>query len=45
MSFGLTYGFGPANVSVGYEHDWNDNLNNTNIFAVSGDIGCCPASP
>jgi hypothetical protein len=42
ISFGLTYGFGPANVSVGYEHDWNDDVPNTNIFAVSGDLGVLP---
>jgi outer membrane protein OmpU len=42
ISFGLSYGFGPANVSVGYEHDWNDNLDNTNVFVVSGDIGLLP---
>ncbi|HEX5077501.1 MAG TPA: porin [Geminicoccaceae bacterium] len=42
LSAGLSYGFGPANVSVGYEHDWNDNLDNTNIFVVSGDIGLMP---
>jgi hypothetical protein len=42
VSFGLAYGFGPANVSVGYEKDWNDNIDNTNIFAVSGDLGLLP---
>jgi outer membrane protein OmpU len=42
LSFGLTYGFGPANVSVGYEHDWNDDLDNTDVFVVSGDIGVLP---
>jgi hypothetical protein len=42
ISFGLAYGFGPANVSVGYEHDWNDNASNANVFAVSGDLGLLP---
>jgi hypothetical protein len=42
LSFGLAYGFGPANVSVGYERDWNDNLDDTNIFVVSGDLGILP---
>jgi outer membrane protein OmpU len=42
LSFGLAYGFGPANVSVGYERDWNDNLDDTNIFVVSGDLGLLP---
>jgi outer membrane protein OmpU len=42
ISFGLAYGFGPANVSVGYEHDWNDNIDNTNVFVVSGDLGILP---
>jgi outer membrane protein OmpU len=39
---GLTYGFGPANVSVGYERDWNDDADDANIFAVSADIGLLP---
>jgi outer membrane protein OmpU len=42
VSFGLTYGFGPANVSVGYEHDWNDNIDNADVFVVSGDLGVLP---
>jgi hypothetical protein len=42
LSFGLAYGFGPANVSVGYEKDWNDNADDTNIFVVSGDVGLLP---
>ncbi len=42
LSFGLAYGFGPANVSAGYEHDWNDQTDNTDIFVVSGDIGLLP---
>jgi outer membrane protein OmpU len=41
-SIGLAYGFGPANVSVGYERDWNDDADDANIFAVSGDIGVLP---
>jgi outer membrane protein OmpU len=42
LSFGLVYGFGPANVSVGFEQDWNDDLDNTQIYTVSGDIGVLP---
>jgi outer membrane protein OmpU len=42
LSFGLAYGFGPANVSVGYERDWNDNADDANIFVVSGDLGILP---
>jgi len=42
LSFGLAYGFGPANVSVGYERDWNENIDDANIFVVSGDIGLLP---
>jgi len=42
LSFGLAYGFGPANVSVGYERDWNDNADDANIFVVSGDLGLLP---
>jgi outer membrane protein OmpU len=42
ISFGLVYGFGPANVSVGYEHDWNDNIDNADVFVVSGDLGVLP---
>ena len=42
VSLGLTYGFGPANVSVGYEHDWNENIDNADIFVVSGDVGLLP---
>jgi outer membrane protein OmpU len=42
LSFGLAYGFGPANVSVGFEQDWNDNIDNAQIFAVSGDVGLLP---
>jgi outer membrane protein OmpU len=42
LSVGLTYGFGPANVSVGAEQDWNDNSDNAQIFVVSGDIGLLP---
>jgi hypothetical protein len=41
-SFGLVYGFGPANVSVGYEHDWNDDADDADIFAVSADLGILP---
>jgi hypothetical protein len=42
LSLGLAYGFGPANVSVGFEQDWNDNIDNTQIFVVSGDVGLLP---
>jgi hypothetical protein len=42
LSFGLNYGLGPANVSVGFENDWNDNRNNAQIFVVSGDLGLLP---
>jgi outer membrane protein OmpU len=42
VGVGLAYGFGPANVSVGYERDWNDDADDANIFAVSGDIGVLP---
>lgn len=42
LSFGLAYGFGPANVSAGYEHDWNENSDNADIFVVSGDVGLLP---
>jgi hypothetical protein len=42
LSFGLNYGFGPANVSVGFDRNWNDNADNSNVFAVSGDIGLLP---
>ena len=41
-SLGLVYGFGPANVSVGVEQDWNDETDNATIFAVSGDVGLMP---
>jgi outer membrane protein OmpU len=42
VAFGLAYGFGPANVSVGYERDWNQNIDDANIFVVSGDLGVLP---
>jgi outer membrane protein OmpU len=42
LSFGLAYGFGPANVSVGFEQDWNDNIDNTQIYVVSADVGLLP---
>jgi outer membrane protein OmpU len=42
VSLGLAYGFGPANVSVGAEQDWNDNSDNATIFVVSGDVGLLP---
>ena len=41
-SVGLTYGFGPANVSVGFEQDWNDDSDNAQIIVVSGDVGLLP---
>jgi hypothetical protein len=42
LSGGLAYGFGPANVSVGVEQDWNDEADNATIFVVSGDLGLMP---
>src|SRR5690606_14850388 len=42
LSLGLAYGFGPANVSVGYERDWNEEIDDANIFVVSGDVGLLP---
>jgi outer membrane protein OmpU len=42
LSFGLAYGFGPANVSVGFEQDWNDEADDAQIFVVSGDLGVLP---
>ena len=45
-SVGVAYGFGPANVSVGAEQDWNDETDNATIFVVSGDFRPrCRASP
>jgi outer membrane protein OmpU len=41
-SLGLAYGFGPANVSVGVEQDWNDESDDATIFVVSGDVGLLP---
>jgi hypothetical protein len=42
ISVGLAYGFGPANVSVGFENDWNDEADDAQIFVVSGDLGVLP---
>jgi outer membrane protein OmpU len=42
LSFGLAYGFGPANVSVGYDRNWNDGASDSNLFAISGDLGLLP---
>jgi hypothetical protein len=42
LSFGLAYGFGPANVSIGYDRNWNDNADDSNLFAISGDLGLLP---
>jgi outer membrane protein OmpU len=42
VSLGLAYGFGPANVSVGFEQDWNRDANDAQIFVVSGDLGVLP---
>jgi hypothetical protein len=42
LSFGLAYGFGPANVSIGYDRNWNDNADDSNLFAISGDLGLIP---
>jgi outer membrane protein OmpU len=42
LSFGLAYGFGPANVSVGYDRNWNEDADDSNVFAVSGDLGLIP---
>jgi hypothetical protein len=38
------YGFGAANVSVGYEFDrfGESDLDDSHIFAVSGDVGILP---
>jgi outer membrane protein OmpU len=42
VSLGLAYGFGPANVSVGFEQDWNKDADDAQIFVVSGDLGVLP---
>jgi hypothetical protein len=42
ISVGLAYGFGPANVSVGFEQDWNKDADDAQIFVVSGDLGVLP---
>ena len=39
---GLKYGFGAANVSVGYVFFDPDDGDSTNLVAVSGDIGLMP---
>jgi outer membrane protein OmpU len=44
VTVGLKYGFGAANVSVGYAYNWfdDDDLNNSHLFVVSGDVGILP---
>jgi hypothetical protein len=43
VNAGLKYGFGPANVSVGYTYNDNDDVNDTqHVFVVSGDYGLMP---
>ena len=39
---GIKYGWGPANVSVGYNWASFDATDNQQVFAVSGDIGMLP---
>lgn len=39
---GIKYGFGPANVSVGYNWASFDNTDNQQVFGVSGDLGILP---
>jgi hypothetical protein len=42
LSGGLKYGFGAANVSVGYNFFDPDEGDSSNLFAVSGDVGLLP---
>jgi hypothetical protein len=44
VNVGLKYGFGAANVSVGYEFDrfGESDLDDAHIFVVSGDLGILP---
>jgi outer membrane protein OmpU len=42
INAGLKYGFGAANVSVGYVYFDPDDGEETNLFAVSGDLGLMP---
>jgi outer membrane protein OmpU len=42
LNAGLEYGFGAANVSVGYTFFDPDEGNENNFFAVSGDVGLLP---
>jgi outer membrane protein OmpU len=39
---GLKYGFGAANVSVGYVYNNPDQGDNANLFVASGDVGLLP---
>ncbi len=39
---GVKYGWGPANVSVGYNHADLDTVSNQDVIAISGDIGLLP---
>jgi hypothetical protein len=39
---GVKYGFGAANVSVGYNHFDPDGGDSSNLFAVSADVGLLP---
>jgi outer membrane protein OmpU len=42
LNAGLKYGFGAANVSVGYVYFDDDDGEETMLFAVSGDVGLMP---
>ena len=42
INAGVKYGFGAANVSVGYVYFDPDDGEETNLFAVSGDVGLMP---
>ena len=44
VNVGLKYGFGAANVSVGYEFDkfGESDLDDAHVFVVSGDLGLLP---
>jgi len=44
VNFGLAYGFGEANVSVGYSFNkfGDQNLDDSHLFVLSGDIGLLP---
>jgi predicted porin len=44
VTVGLKYGFGAANVSVGYAYNKyeDDDLDDASLFVVSGDVGILP---